>query len=78
MPKFFVHHVQNINGNFDKGIEIHDTLESAESSFSEWQKVANNESGATFVFCMITNANGDVVKPYRLAWQKADAEVVKE
>ena len=75
MEKYFMHRIQKINGEFTKGIEIHDTLDSAVLSFWGRMKTAYGGSDATYVSCKIENASGGVVAPYDMTWQK---EVVEQ
>ena len=61
--KFFLHRIQEENGSFTKGIEIHDNLNSAIRSF--WGRMKNAYTPAmTFTHCKITDVNGNAVEPY--------------
>ena len=72
MEKYFMHRIQQENGTYTKGIEIHDTLESAILSFWGRMKLAYGASTVTFMSCKITDGNGSVIVPYDLTWN-ADA-----
>lgn len=66
--KYFMHRIQETNGVFTKGIEIHDTKDAAILSFWGRMKLAYGGSDATFVSCKITDINGTVITPYDLTW----------
>lgn len=75
--KYFVHRIQGENEAYTKGIEVHDTLDSAIRSF--WGRVKTGYSnpenpGMKFVSCKVTNASGAVVGDYNLTWRKAGEE----
>ena len=72
MEKYFMHRIQEENGAYIKGIEVHDTLEAAILSFWGRMKLAFGASGVTFMSCKITDSNGATVDPYDLTWN-ADA-----
>lgn len=72
--KYFVHRIQEENEAYTKGIEVHDTLDSAIRSF--WGRVktgyGNPENpGMKFVSCKVTDSSGAVVGDYDLTWRKA-------
>ena len=79
MEKYFMHRIQKENGALDKGIEIHDTLDAAVLSFWGRLKLAYGKNpNITFMHCMITDADGNVVlapdgSPYNMTW-KAESE----
>ncbi len=67
--KFFLHRIQEENGTFSKGIEIHDAKDTAILSFWGRMKLAYGGNPAiTFMSCKITDINGNVVTPYNLTW----------
>lgn len=73
VEKYFLHRIQQENGTFTKGIEVHNTLYSAIIAFWGRMKYGyNNPSypGMTFISCKITDGNGAVVAPYNLTWVK--------
>ena len=72
MEIFFMHRIQETDGVFAKGIEIHNDLKSAIRSFWGRMKLAYNASSATYVSCKITDVNGNVIMPYDMTWQKED------
>lgn len=79
MEKFFLHRIQKENGNFSKGIEIHDTLDSAVLSYCGRAKLAYGKNPAiTFMSLKIKDGTGKIAKasdgtPYEMAW-KAESE----
>ena len=71
--KYFLHRIQKEDGNFSKGIEVHDTLDAAVLSFYSRMKLGFNnpeKPNLTFISCKITDGNGEVVDPYSFAWVK--------
>ena len=69
--KFFMHRIQEENGAFTKGIEVHETKENAILSFWGRMKTAfGGNPNMDFVSCKITDVNGNVVEPYNLTWNK--------
>jgi len=71
--KFFLHRIQKENGTFTKGIEVHDTKDAAILSFRGRMKMGYNNPqypNLTFIHCMITDINGNVIAPYDRAWKK--------
>lgn len=75
MEKYFMHRIQKDNGVYTKGIEVHDTLDSAVLSFWGRMKTGFGKSTVTFVSCKITDSNGKTVDGYDMTW-KADSENV--
>lgn len=74
MDKYFMHRIQKENGAFSKGIEIHDTLDSAVRSFWGRMKLAYGKNAAiSFMHCKITDSEGNTVKSYDMIW-KSPAE----
>ena len=53
--KYFMHRIQLESGSFSKGIEIHDTLDSAILAFWGRMKLAYDASAITFMSCKITD-----------------------
>ena len=72
MEKYFLHRIQKENGNFSKGVEVHDTLDSAILSFHGRMKLAGVTSGLTFMSCKIEDGNGNVLPDYNEAWKSED------
>lgn len=71
--KFFLHRIRKENGNFTTGIEVHDTLDAAIKSFHSQMKMAyNNPSypNMTYVSCMVTDENDNIVQGYNETWNK--------
>lgn len=73
MEKYFMHRIQLENGSYSKGIEVHDTKESAILSFWGRVKLAYGASPEiTFMHCKITDSDGNVVQPYNLTWNAGE------
>lgn len=75
--KYFMHRIQEISGEMQKGIEVHDTLNSAILAF--WGRIKtgyNNPQNpdTDFVSCKITDINGNTVGMYDLTWSRAPFE----
>lgn len=67
--KYFMHRIQEENGVYSKGIEIHDTKEEAILSFWGRMKLAyGGNPTVTFMHCKITDINGNRVEDYDLPW----------
>ena len=75
MEKYFLHRIQKESGAFSKGIEIHDTLESAVLSYWGRVKLAYGKSPAiTFMSCRITDGSGNVVGKYNMKWKTEEED----
>ena len=74
--KYFMHRIQLESGSFSKGIEIHDTLDSAILAFWGRMKLAYDASAITFMSCKITDIDGNVIAPYDMTW-KADGVTIE-
>ena len=77
MDKYFMHRIKEENGTFTKGIEVHDTRDSAIRSFHGYMKQAyGNPSfpNITFVACRVEDPQGNVIPGYDAVWQRADVE----
>ena len=68
MEKYFLHRIQQWNGTYTKGIEVHDTLDAAILSFWGRMKLAYGAGNVSFMSCKITDSNGSVIRPYDLTW----------
>lgn len=57
---FFMHRIKRTNGEYTKGIEVHQTSDSAEQSYHAYlgAYAYNREQGTDFVHCMITDELG--------------------
>lgn len=66
--KYFLHRIQRANGDFTKGIEVHETLDAAVLSFWGRMKLAYGKSENDFVSCKITDETGTIVAPYDMTW----------
>jgi hypothetical protein len=81
--KFFMHRIKQENGSFVKGIEVHDTRDSAILSFWSYQVYAYGNPeypNVTFVSCMITDIYGNVLSgngnsAYAMSWRKPETEM---
>lgn len=76
--KYFMHRIKKENGSFVKGIEVHDTRDSAILSFWSYQVYAYGNPdypNVTFVSCMITDNYGNVLQPYDITWRSPDADM---
>lgn len=72
MEKFFLHQIKHTGDNFDKGIVVKDTLESAQQSYHAYLGAyAYGQSAQTdFVSVMISNTDGVVLMAD--TWNKAE------
>lgn len=71
--KFFLHRIRKDNDAYTCGIEVHDTLDAAIKSFHSQMKMAyNNPSypNTTYVSCMVTDENDNIVPGYNETWNK--------
>lgn len=69
--KFFLHRIKKQEGAYNKGIEVHDTLDDAVRSYHGQMKLAyNGNPDITFVQCFITDGAGQIVRPYAATWLK--------
>ena len=71
--KFFLHRIRKDNGTYAVGIEVHDTLDSAIRGFHGQMKMAYNNPNypnMTFVSCMVTDENDNIVQGYNETWSK--------
>ena len=58
--KFFMHRIKRTAGIYDKGIEVHDTLESAKQAYHAYlgAYAYGHNAGTDYVSCMITDMWG--------------------
>lgn len=71
--KFFLHRIRKDGDNYIMGIEVHDTLDSAIQAFHSQMKMAyDNPSypNLTYVSCMVTDEQDNVVGEYDETWNK--------
>ena len=71
--KYFLHRIQKEAGAYTKGIEVHDTLDSAILSFYGRMKLGYNnpqKPDLTLMSCKITDSNGSIISKYNRTWQK--------
>ena len=79
MEKFFFHRIKAEGTVFNKGIEIHDSLDSAIRAFyGYWTYAFNNAPSVTLVSCQITDTSGHTLEPYNDTWNKPEPEPVEE
>ncbi len=71
MEKYFFHRIKAEGTVFNKGIEIHDSLDSAIRAFyGYWTYAFNNAPSVTLVSCRVTDGSGAVVDKYDMTWLK--------
>ena len=73
IEKYFFHRIKAEGEAFNKGIEVHDSLDSAIRAFyGYWTYAYNNPSSpnVTFVSCRVTDGSGAVVGKYDMTWLK--------
>lgn len=77
MDKFFMHRIRHTatDDTWDKGIEIHDSQESATQSFHAYMGAYTykNKVGADYVQCEVTDMGGN-----RLEFEIWDRRVIPE
>lgn len=69
--KYFMHRIKFENDTFTKGIEVHDTKDSAILSYHNYmaQGFGNqNNPNLTFVSCKITDIYGNILYPFNETW----------
>lgn len=80
--KYFTHRIKLEDGNWDKGVEIHDTLEKAKSSYHAYLGAYAYDNpkfpNVTFVSCMISDSYGNVLRDHQETWQKREETPVEE
>lgn len=59
---YYLHRIQRAGTSYQKGIEVHETLDAALLSFWGRMKTGYGKSDNDFVSCKITDDNGNVVK----------------
>lgn len=67
---YFMHRIKHTNGVYDKGIEVHDTLNSALQSYHAYlgAYAYGHDAATDFVSCLITDRHGAVIAPYNETW----------
>lgn len=68
--KFFLHQIKRTNGNYDKGIVVKDTFESAKQSYHAYlgAYAYGNNPDTDMVSCLITDFYGNVINPFNETW----------
>ena len=77
--RYFMHRIKKDNGTYTKGIEVHNTLDSAIGSFHAYMKQGYNNPNnptLTFVSCKITDINGSIIQPFDENWTKPGEEIM--
>ena len=69
---YFMHRIQRTGNTFQKGIEVHEDLDSAKLAFWGRMKLGYNKTDCNFVSCKITDSSGNVVDRYDMTWKKND------
>lgn len=75
--KFFLHRIMHKAGAWDKGIEVHDTLNSAIQSYHARMAYGYDNPKFTdvdYVACMITDLYGNTVAPFKEHWIRPEPE----
>lgn len=72
--KYFMHRIQKNAEGITKGVEVHDTLDSAVLSFWSRMKTGYGKTDNTFVACKITDEGGSFVFPHDLTWLQDGSE----
>ena len=74
--KFFMHRIKRTSETFDKGIEVHDTYESAKGAFYAYMGAyaygRAQDTNVNYVSCEITDMTG--ARLISDTWTKAEAE----
>lgn len=72
IEKYFFHRIKTEGSVDNKGIEVHDNLDSAIRAFyGYWTYAYNNSPNVTFVSCKVTDGSGATVGKYDMTWMKA-------
>lgn len=60
---FFMHRIKHTGENYDKGIEVKETLDAAKQSYHAYlgAYAYDHDPNTSFVSCMISNEDGAVV-----------------
>lgn len=60
---FFMHRIKHASNNYDKGIEVKETLEAAKQSYHAYlgAYAYGHDANADFVSCMISNEDGAIL-----------------
>ena len=73
---FFMHRIKHTtnNDNWDKGIEVKETLEAAKQSYHAYlgAYAYEHDANTNFVSCMISNEEGAIL--LNETWQKSELE----
>ena len=72
--KYFMHRIQKNAEGFAKGVEVHDTLDSAVLSFWGRMKTGYGKTNNTFVACKITDEDGSFFPLHDLTWLQNGSE----
>lgn len=75
--RYFFHRIQKEDGNYSKGIEVHDNLDDAIRAYWGRMKTGYNNPqnpGMEFVSCFISDESGNVYPNYQGTWLKEGSE----
>ena len=76
--KYFMHRIKRTSDTFDKGIEVHDSYESAKGAFYAYMGAfaygRAQDTNVNFVSCEVTDMTG--VRLIADTWSKVDTESV--
>ena len=72
--KYFMHRIQKNAEGITKGVEVHDTLDSAVLSFWGRMKTGYGKTDNTFVACKITDEDGSFFPLHDLTWLQDGSE----
>ena len=76
--KYFMHRIKKENNAYTKGIEVHDTLDSAIGSFHAYMKQGYNNPNnpdLTYVSCKVTDVDGSIYPDFDESWVKEGEEI---
>ena len=75
---FFFHRIKHINGSYDKGIEVKDTLDAAKQAYHAQlgAYAYNHDQNTDFCSCMISDESGAIL--LNEVWEKSVQEPESE
>lgn len=75
---FFFHRIKHINSNWDKGIEVKETLDSAKQAYHAQlgAYAYEHDANTDFVSCMISDESGAIL--LNEVWEKSVQEPESE
>ena len=68
--KYFLHQIKRTNGEYTKGIVIHDTFEAAKQGYHAYlgAYAYGHDDNTDYVQCMITSMVGTILAPFSETW----------